>query len=81
MAEARNTAKITATVNGYTIASPDRGHAGGVNDANSNVYGSSVAGVWVLSLPISLSYLAHDWFGRFRECCRQRQDARARLSF
>ena len=55
-----NTAKITATVNGNTIASPIVGNAGGVNDANSNVYGSSVAGVWVLSLPINPSYLHTD---------------------
>ena len=51
------TAKITATVNGNIIASPTVGNPGGVNDANPNVYGSSVAGVWVLSLPINPSYL------------------------
>jgi len=55
-----NTAKITAAVNGNTIASPIVGNAGGVNDANSNVYGSSVAGVWVLALPINPSYLHTD---------------------
>lgn len=55
-----NTAKITATVNGYTIASPTVGNAGGAYDVNPNVYGSSVAGIWVLSLPINPSYLHTD---------------------
>jgi hypothetical protein len=52
-----NTAKITASVNGNTIAFPTVGNPGGVNDANPNVYGSSVAGIWVLSLPVDPSYL------------------------
>ena len=54
---ALNTARITATVNGHTIASPVVGNAGGVYDTNPNVYGSSTAGVWVLSIPVSPSYL------------------------
>jgi hypothetical protein len=52
-----NTAKITATVNGNTLAPLTVGNAGGVNDANANVYGSSVAGIWVLSLPVDPTYL------------------------
>ncbi len=55
-----NTAKITATVNGHTIASPTVGNASGAYDTNPNVYGSSVAGIWVLSLPIDPSYLNTD---------------------
>jgi hypothetical protein len=52
-----NTAKITLTVNGHEVASPVVGNAGGVTDANPNVYGSSVAGVWVLALPVDPSFL------------------------
>lgn len=55
-----NTAKITATVNGHTIASPTVGNLDGVNDTNANVYGSSVAGIWVLGLAIDPSYLHTD---------------------
>ena len=55
-----NTAKITATINGQTIDSLTVGNGGGINDANPNVYGSSVAGVWVLALPINPSYLHTD---------------------
>lgn len=52
-----NTAKITASVNGNTLSPLTIGNAGGVNDANANAYGSSVAGIWVLSLPIDSTYL------------------------
>jgi hypothetical protein len=55
-----NTAKITATINGNTVGLLTVGNAGGVNDANTNVYGSSVAGIWVLSLPVNPSYLHKD---------------------
>jgi hypothetical protein len=52
-----NTAKITATVNGNNLPVLTVGNAGGVNDVNANVYGSSVAGIWVLSLPVNPAYL------------------------
>jgi len=52
-----NTAKITAKVNGSTVADLTVGNAGSVNDANANVYGSSVTGIWVLSLPVNPAYL------------------------
>ncbi len=55
-----NTAIVTASVNGHTIASLTVGNGGGVNDANLNVYGSSVAGIWVLSLPINTGFLHTD---------------------
>ncbi|MCE5268135.1 MAG: PEP-CTERM sorting domain-containing protein [Planctomycetaceae bacterium] len=55
-----NTAKITATVNGHTIASPLVGNAGGVTDPNAGTYGSSVAGIWVLSVPVDPTYLHTD---------------------
>jgi hypothetical protein len=50
---ASNTATVTATVNGHTIASPT---VGTTTDANTNAFGSTV-GLWVLSLPIDPSYL------------------------
>jgi hypothetical protein len=55
-----NTAKITATVNGSTVSALTVGNGGGVNDANANVFGSSVVGVWVLSLPVNPAYLHAD---------------------
>lgn len=55
-----NTAKITATINGNTVSALTVGNGGGVNDANANVYGSSVAGIWVLSLPVNTAYLHAD---------------------
>lgn len=52
-----NTATINLSVNGNTIASPTVGNAGGVNDSNMYVYGSSVAGIWVIAVAVDTSYL------------------------
>lgn len=52
-----NTARVTVSVNGNQVAAPIVGNAGGINDANPNVSGSSVAGIWVLTVPVNASLL------------------------